>query len=124
MVHVVINSYKHSDSREELVLLDFQGSFHANDQIDLDNLEIGDLTLNSESATLVIGHHRLVGKKVKLTKPFAVIHKKKNDFSAMEENDEGGCYNVAMLLKEKYVFTNRPSLLVKESSRGLTKIDK
>jgi chromosome transmission fidelity protein 8 len=122
MVHVVIHSYQNSD-RKDLVYLDFQGNFDSGDHVKLDNLEIGDLTLKDDSAILIIGHHRLVGKKVKLPKPFAVIHKRKTDLDVMEEED-GVCYDVVTILKEKYVFPNRPGLIVQESLRGLTKIGK
>lgn len=123
MVHVVIHSYQNSDRKEDLVYLDFQGNFDAGDLVKLDNLEIGDLTIDSDSVVLVIGHHRLVGKKVKLPKPFAVIHKRKTDLDVMEEED-GVCYDVVTILKEKYVFSSRPGLIVQESLRGLTKIGK
>ncbi|CEP14168.1 hypothetical protein [Parasitella parasitica] len=123
MVHVAIHSYRHSNNKEELVYLDFQGSFDVGDEPQLDNLELGDLTLEDESATLIIGHHRLIGKKVKLPQPFAVIHKRKTDLDMQEEQD-GVCYDVVTILKEKIVFSNRPGLIVQESLRGLTRIGK
>ncbi|KAI7904482.1 Ctf8-domain-containing protein [Cokeromyces recurvatus] len=123
MVHVIINSYKNSTHKEDLILLDFQGSFHVKDEVNLDNLKVGDLTLEQDSAILVIGHHRLVGKKVQLTKPFAVIHK--NETNAMvDEEEEEVSYDVVKILKEKYIFTNRPGLIVQENRRGLSRMDK
>ncbi|KAG2189807.1 hypothetical protein INT46_007916 [Mucor plumbeus] len=123
MVHIVVHSHRHSNKKEELVYLDFQGSFDVGDEPQLDNLEIGDLTLQGESAILIIGHHRLVGKKMKLAKPFAVVHKRKTDLDILEEQD-GVCYDVVTILKEKYVFPNRPGLIVQESLRGLARIGK
>lgn len=121
MVHVVIHSQQNSNVSEDLVYLDFQGSFNSSDNIDVSNLEIGDLTLSENSAMLIIGHHKLVGKKVKLPKPFAVIHKRKD---MMDEGNGGICYDVVTILKEKYVFPTRPGLIVQESLRGLTRIGK
>lgn len=120
MVHVVIHSYKDSVQTQDLIYLDFQGSFESVDNIQLSNVDIGDLTLSTDSAQLIIGHHKLTGKKVKLPKPLAVIHKRKDMM------DEGGCgeYDVVTILKDKYVFSGRPGLIVQESLRGLTRIGK
>ncbi|KAI9360549.1 hypothetical protein BD770DRAFT_419070 [Pilaira anomala] len=121
MVHVVIHSQKNSNEHQDLVYLDFQGSFDSPDNIDVSNIEIGDLTLDNDKAIVIIGHHKLMGKKVKLPKPFAVIHKRKD---VMDEGNGGVCYDVVTILKEKYVFSTRPGLIVQESLRGLTKIGK
>ncbi|KAI8080688.1 uncharacterized protein B0P05DRAFT_539174 [Gilbertella persicaria] len=121
MVNISIYPYINSEKKQELICLDFQGSFDSGDATELDNMEIGDLTLEDDSAVLVIGHHRLVGKKAKLPKPYAVIYKRKKEEDAMEE---GTSYDVVTILKEKYVFTGRPGLIVQESLRGLTRIGK
>ncbi|KAI9244648.1 Ctf8-domain-containing protein [Helicostylum pulchrum] len=119
MVHVVIHSYKDSVQTQDLIYLDFQGSFESVDNIQLSNVDIGDLTLSTDSAQLIIGHHKLTGKKVKLQRPLAVIHKRRDMM------DEGGDeYDVVTILKEKYVFSDRPGLIVQESLRGLTRIGK
>lgn len=124
MVHIVIHPLQTSNKTEELIYLDFQGSFESSsEEANVSNIEIGDLTLQENSALLIIGHHKLTGKKVKLPKPFAVIHKKKIDKDDMEE-DTGVCYDVVTILKEKYVFSVRPGLIVQESLRGLTRIGK
>lgn len=124
MVHVVIHSHSTSNKTEELLYLDFQGSFDSADNLDVSNIEIGDLTLLDDSATLIIGHHKLVGKKVKLPKPYAVIHRQKaeDEDAMMEDGKSGISYDVVTILREKYVFSNRPGLIVQESLRGLTKI--
>ncbi|GAA5800489.1 hypothetical protein HPULCUR_005920 [Helicostylum pulchrum] len=111
MVHVVIHSYKDSVQTQDLIYLDFQGSFESVDNIQLSNVDIGDLTLSTDSAQLIIGHHKLTGKKVKLQRPLAVIHKRRDMM------DEGGDeYDVVTILKEKYVFSDRPGLIVQETS--------
>lgn len=124
MVQVVIESHKNSTRREDLICLDFQGSFDSGEKIKLDNLEIGDLTLKEDSAILVTGHHRLIGKRVKLPKPFAVIHKRKTDPYMMEDVEQTTTFDVVSIVKEKYVFSGRPGFIVQEDLRGLTKINK
>jgi chromosome transmission fidelity protein 8 len=125
MVHVVIHPHQRSDKTEELLYLDFQGSFESADNIDVSNIEIGDFTLKEDSAILIIGHHKLVGKKVKLPKPYAVIHKRKvEDDIMIDDRNDGVCYDVVTILREKYVFSGRPGLIVQESLRGLTRIGK
>ncbi|KAI8350380.1 hypothetical protein BD560DRAFT_337620 [Blakeslea trispora] len=121
MVNIVIHSHNNSNRKEELICLEFQGSFDSGDATELGNLEVGDLTLEGDSAVLITGHHRLVGKKAKLSKPLAVMHKKQKEPDSMEE---GTAYEVVTLLKEKYIFSGRPGLIVQESLRGLTKIGK
>lgn len=125
MVHIVIHSLQNSEKKEELVYLDFQGSFDSPDNTDVSNIEIGDLTLKDNSALLIIGHHKLVGKKVKLPKPFAVLHKRRlGQDDMIEDGKDGVVYDVVTILKEKYVFSGRPGLIVQESLRGLAKIGK
>ncbi|KAI8876312.1 hypothetical protein K501DRAFT_338175 [Backusella circina FSU 941] len=120
MVHVIINSHANSDNQKELLFLDFQGSFDVGERIDLSNIKVGDLTLNEDSAMLVIGHHRIQGKKVKLAKPFAVM--KKQPVEDEDMSDGQLYYDVVTILREKYVFSNRPGLMVHESLRGLSRI--
>ncbi|OBZ85078.1 Chromosome transmission fidelity protein 8 [Choanephora cucurbitarum] len=121
MVNIVIRPYNSSSRKEELVCLEFQGSFDSGDATELSGLEVGDLTLEGDSAVLITGHHRLVGKKAKLPKPLAVIHKRQKEADSMEE---GTSYEVVTILKEKYLFASRPGLIVQESLRGLTKTGK
>jgi chromosome transmission fidelity protein 8 len=137
MVHVIINSHVNSNDQKELLFLDFQGSFDVGEHVDLSNIKVGDLTLKEvkhnspscmklvltikkDSAMLVIGHHRLVGKKVKLPKPLAVM--KKQPVEQEEMSDGQLYYNVVTILREKYVFSNRPGLMVHQSLRGLSRV--
>ncbi|RCH99172.1 Chromosome transmission fidelity protein 8 [Rhizopus azygosporus] len=114
MVNIVIHPYNQSSQKQDLLVLDFQGSFDSGEVVDLSLVKFGNVTLNENSAELVIGHHRLVGKKVKLPKPYAVIHKRKDSMEAS--------YDVVSFIKEKYVFSQRPGLIVQENLRNLTRI--
>ncbi|KAI8381323.1 Ctf8-domain-containing protein [Radiomyces spectabilis] len=121
MVHTVIRPLSRSENKQELVYLDFQGSFVADDHANVSDAYIGDLTLEKDKAILSIGHHRLEGKKVKLPKPFAVIQKSEQDLMETDTSP-GAYYDVVTILREKYVFNTRPGLVVEESMRGFTKI--
>ncbi|ORX58011.1 hypothetical protein DM01DRAFT_1381686 [Hesseltinella vesiculosa] len=138
MVQAIIHALPSSTHRQELVLLEFQGSFHAADDDDqtssLQGLDIGQIdfqqvlfssVLPKDKAILSTGHHRIEGVRKKLLKPLAVITKRSTSASlAMDLDDIQPTveYNVTTLIKEKYVFSLRPRLVVKESLRGLTKI--
>lgn len=72
------------------------------------------------------------GKKVKLPKPLAVI-RKRGDQSGLKDNmdvdnDEDttteptSTYDTVAILREKFVFTQRPLLQVQPGLRGLTRI--
>ncbi|KAI9255058.1 Ctf8-domain-containing protein [Phascolomyces articulosus] len=110
-----------------LILLEFQGNFQSS-ETQVQNLKMGDITFNNDKATLVVGHHRIEGKKVKLPKPFAIIRKRPQEGEEMMDTDTATnttssvVYDTVTILKEKYVFSQRPGLIVQESLRGLTRI--
>ncbi|KAI8069887.1 Ctf8-domain-containing protein [Gongronella butleri] len=130
MVQAIIYALPRSDNQQELVLLEFQGSFHAANAAEedqttpLNGMEVGDLDLQNDKAVLSTGHHRIEGVRKKLLKPLAVIEKRKASTDAMDTTDDATQveYDVTTLIREKYVFAHRPRLIVKESLRGLTKI--
>ncbi|KAI7848956.1 Ctf8-domain-containing protein [Circinella umbellata] len=130
MVCAVIYSLKESkQNNSNIVLLEFQGNFQSN-ETQVNNLKMGDISFNNDKATLMIGHHRVEGKKVKLLKPFAIIRKREKnqeqeeqDKMIMDESSSSSViYDTVIILREKYVFSHRPGLLVQESLRGLTRI--
>ncbi|EIE88391.1 hypothetical protein G6F46_006333 [Rhizopus delemar] len=114
MVNIIIQPHNTSCQKQDLVILEFQGGFNSSEVVDLSDVDIGNLSLNENSAELVVGHQRLLGKKVKLAKPFAAIHKR---VDSMENY-----YDVVCIIKEKYVFFQRPALFVPENLRNLARI--
>ncbi|KAI7869767.1 hypothetical protein BDF14DRAFT_1722358 [Spinellus fusiger] len=122
MVHAVICSLTDSKSRQELVYLDFQGSFTSEEGDELKNVSIGDITVKDDTAVIKVGHHRLEGKRVRLTKPLAVMKKQTGGEMNMEDpKSPTVAYETVCLLREKYIFSLRPSLLVQEVHRGPVK---
>ncbi|KAG0178556.1 Chromosome transmission fidelity protein 8 [Apophysomyces sp. BC1034] len=123
MVQAVIWPLATSENQKELIILDFQGSLHAA-AADVRGTNIGNITLDKATATLIVGHHRLQGKKVPLNKPLAVIRKReKMDMMDTDEDIRPAVdYDVVTILREKYIFSQRPGLIVQESLRGLFKI--
>ncbi|KAI9252599.1 hypothetical protein BY458DRAFT_559201 [Sporodiniella umbellata] len=115
MVNIVIRCNDFS-TKKELILLEFQGKFSPEETENLSTVEIGDLSLNQSSAELFVGNQRLVGKKVSLAKPMAALQQSKDSM----ENE----YQVTCILREKYVFFQRPALFVPENLRNLARTTK
>ncbi|KAI8141213.1 hypothetical protein BJV82DRAFT_518852 [Fennellomyces sp. T-0311] len=115
MVYTVIYPKSASHSEPNLVFLEFQGNFQS-EEAKVQNLKIGDITFSNDKATLMVGHHRLEGKKVKLAKPVAVIRKREH---AMEEY--GATFDTVSVMYEKYLFSQAPKIIVHESRRNLTR---
>lgn len=66
-----------SDSHGGWGLVELQGQLETRDQVPFDNMHIGDLHFDPRGVPhLIIGHHLLDGKVVKLEKPLAVLRKK------------------------------------------------
>lgn len=87
-----------SSTPSERMLLELQGTleFMSDDQT------IGSLNWNGQTPTLVIGHHRLTGKVVNLTKPIYVLSKEKDPLG----------FNIISVVNKKLVFRNRPEHLM------------
>jgi chromosome transmission fidelity protein 8 len=87
-----------NDEPPERMLLELQGTL----EFMSDNLEIGSLTWQGQTPTLVIGHHRLTGQVVKLTRPFYVLSKDKDPLG----------FSIKSVVSKKLVFKNRPEHLM------------
>ncbi|XP_063828220.1 chromosome transmission fidelity protein 8 homolog [Ostrinia nubilalis] len=67
---------------------------------------VGDLsfTARSRQPSLVLGHHVLAGKEVKLDQPMAVIEKVTDDHTTR--------YRVRAVVKKKLLFKSRPKPII------------
>ncbi|GAB5592507.1 hypothetical protein Unana1_07407 [Umbelopsis nana] len=124
-LQIVIPSSQNSQNQDpQLVLIEFQGTLECN-QHDLRGISVGDLEEDNKGKVyLTVGHHKLEGKKTKLSKPLAVISKRSTENLDAMDTDQlrPVTYDIVNILKEKYVFAHRPSLLVQEDLRGLMKV--
>ena len=87
-----------SNEISEVMLIELQGTI----EFRSDDLTIGSLIWNDQIPTLVVGHHRLTGKIVHLTKPIYVMDKTKDPHS----------FNIKSMISKKIVFKSRPEHLM------------
>ena len=106
------------DSRE-WIIIELQGTVGTHKNVPLKDVGFGDLHFNTQGEPmLVLGHHLLTGKVLKLCNPIAVFAKqtRAND-STLSESDMSEKtfdYEVIALVKKKIVFASRPKpILVK-----------
>lgn len=97
-----------ADSPSEWGLVELQGVLETRQGRSFEGLHIGDLHFNSATGTasLIVGHHLLIGKAVTLEKPLAVLQKPSPSSSFTPE------YHVSALIRRKLVFKNRPKPIV------------
>ena len=63
---------------------------------------------DNKKACIIIGHHKLEGERTELTKPLAVLRKRKERESVK--------YEVEGVIRFKYVFSSRPRLLISKAA--------
>ncbi|XP_017881937.2 chromosome transmission fidelity protein 8 homolog [Ceratina calcarata] len=101
---------------EEWVIIELQGDlkFTSGDNT---NKYIGDLHFTKSGAPVfIVGAHLLHGKEALLPKPFAVLIKKSNKDSSMENNSETNTeYVVKAIVKKKLIFKSRPKYITNSS---------
>ncbi|XP_026575563.1 chromosome transmission fidelity protein 8 homolog [Pseudonaja textilis] len=94
----------------EWLLLELQGQLEARGGGGLAGRLLGDLHFTQEGApVLVVGHHVLYGKAVRLEKAVAVLRR---GAAAAEDPRGPAAYEVAALVRTKLLFKTRPKPIV------------
>ncbi|XP_062997018.1 chromosome transmission fidelity protein 8 homolog [Elgaria multicarinata webbii] len=109
MVQVVV-SRAGAGALAEWVLMELQGELESRCGASLAGRLLGDLHYTKEGLpVLIVGHHILYGKVVRLEKPFAVLTKQ-----AAGESSSGPrySYTVTALIKKKLLFKTRPKPII------------
>ncbi|XP_031346365.1 chromosome transmission fidelity protein 8 homolog [Photinus pyralis] len=89
----------------EWAIVELQGDIKSHSESSLEGQFLGHLHYTKQGIpTLIIGHHLLYGKEVKLEKPFALLEKQRS-----EDNSE---YIIKSIIRRKLLFKTRPKPIV------------
>lgn len=91
---------------DEWAIIELQGDLKSHSDSKFEGQFIGDLHFTKTGTPLlIIGHHLLYGKEVKLEKPLALLEKQHNEQSHTE-------YIVKTIVTKKLLFKTRPKPIV------------
>lgn len=85
-------------------ILELQGDLKSHSDTSFEGKFIGDLHFTkSGTPVLIIGHHLMFGKEMKMEKPFALLEKQQNGETV---------YTVKTIITRKIIFKTRPKPIV------------
>ena len=93
-------------NEQEFYIIELQGTIETNTD------EIGQLEFINDTPYIQIGHHRLTGSMINLTKPLAIMSKEEDS------------YNVVSVVNKKIIFKTRPEHILSDSLIGLNTFKK